>query len=64
MPTAFDDLTRIYQIFAADLADGEPTAGAMTAKTIIETKGLVMRFGGVEVLRGIDFAIEYGAFAV
>ena len=29
-------------------------------KAIIETQGLVMRFGGVEVLRGIDFAIEYG----
>jgi ABC-type branched-subunit amino acid transport system ATPase component len=33
----------------------------MTAKPIIETRGLVMRFGGVEVLSGIDFAIDYGA---
>jgi len=32
----------------------------MKPKAIIETKGLVMRFGGVEVLRGIDFSIEYG----
>src|SRR5271170_3537909 len=32
----------------------------MKPKAIIETQGLVMRFGGVEVLRGIDFAIEYG----
>lgn len=32
----------------------------MKPKAIIEAKGLVMRFGGVEVLRGIDFAIEYG----
>jgi urea transport system ATP-binding protein len=32
----------------------------MNPKAIIETQGLVMRFGGVEVLRGIDFAIEYG----
>ena len=30
----------------------------MNPKAIIETQGLVMRFGGVEVLRGIDFAIE------
>lgn len=29
-------------------------------KPIIETRGLVMRFGGVEVLRGIDFAIAPG----
>ena len=27
---------------------------------IIETRGLVMRFGGVEVLRGIDFGIAAG----
>jgi branched-chain amino acid transport system ATP-binding protein len=32
----------------------------MKSKSIIETQGLVMRFGGVEVLRGIDFAVEYG----
>jgi urea transport system ATP-binding protein len=32
----------------------------MSPKSIIETKGLGMRFGGVEVLRGIDFAISYG----
>jgi len=32
----------------------------MTGKPIIQTQGLVMRFGGVEVLGGIDFAIEYG----
>ena len=29
-------------------------------KAIIATRGLVMRFGGVEVLRGIDFAIAPG----
>ena len=29
-------------------------------KAIIETRGLVMRFGGVEVLRGIDFGIVPG----
>ena len=32
----------------------------MKPKAIIETQGLVMRFGGVEVLGGIDFAIAYG----
>jgi branched-chain amino acid transport system ATP-binding protein len=32
----------------------------MTAKPIIETQGLVKRFGGVEVLSGIDFSIDYG----
>jgi branched-chain amino acid transport system ATP-binding protein len=32
----------------------------MNAKTIIETQGLVMRFGGVEVLRGIDFRVDEG----
>ena len=30
------------------------------ADPIIETRGLVMRFGGVEVLRGIDFGIAAG----
>ena len=29
-------------------------------KAIIATRGLVMRFGGVEVLRGIDFGIAPG----
>jgi len=29
-------------------------------KPILETRGLVMRFGGVEVLRGIDFGIAPG----
>jgi branched-chain amino acid transport system ATP-binding protein len=32
----------------------------MKPKPIIETQGLAMRFGGVEVLRGIDFAVSYG----
>ena len=32
----------------------------MNAKCIMETQGLVMRFGGVEVLRGIDFKIQEG----
>jgi len=32
----------------------------MNAKSIIETQGLVMRFGGVEVLRGIDFRVNEG----
>ncbi len=31
-----------------------------TQAPIIETRGLVMRFGGVEVLRGIDFGIAPG----
>lgn len=38
-------------------------AGAKAPATqapIIETRGLVMRFGGVEVLRGIDFGIAPG----
>ena len=45
---------------AGAAAGDTPAAGAMTAKPIIETRGLVMRFGGVEVLSGIDFAIDYG----
>lgn len=45
-------------VLAHAFADAPPAAGTM--KAIIETQGLVMRFGGVEVLRGIDFAIEYG----
>lgn len=32
----------------------------MKATPILETRGLVMRFGGVEVLRGIDFSITPG----
>src|SRR5579863_9149015 len=32
----------------------------MNAECIIETQGLVMRFGGVEVLRGIDFRVNQG----
>ena len=32
----------------------------MSAGPIIKTEGLVMRFGGVEVLRGIDFSVDYG----
>lgn len=32
----------------------------MEARPIIQTRGLVMRFGGVEVLRGIDFSIAPG----
>ena len=32
----------------------------MSAKPIIQTQGLAKRFGGVEVLRGIDFSVEEG----
>jgi ABC-type uncharacterized transport system ATPase subunit len=35
-------------------------APAAVQKSIIETRGLVMRFGGVEILRGIDFGIVPG----
>jgi branched-chain amino acid transport system ATP-binding protein len=39
-----------------------PAATTRTTRVepIIETRGLVMRFGGVEVLRGIDFGIAPG----
>ncbi len=37
-----------------------PVAQPTIRKAIIETRGLVMRFGGVEVLRGIDFGIVPG----
>ncbi len=36
------------------------TVAASTQNAIIQTRGLVMRFGGVEVLRGIDFSIVPG----
>jgi branched-chain amino acid transport system ATP-binding protein len=37
-----------------------PAPGSIVQKPIIETRGLIMRFGGVEVLRGIDFGIVPG----
>jgi branched-chain amino acid transport system ATP-binding protein len=40
----------------SDVREARPTS----QKAIIETRGLVMRFGGVEVLRGIDFGIVPG----